>query len=248
MVALMVVALALFLTPVAAIAAGGFSDVGDDNVFKGDIEWLAKSGVTKGCNPPANDKYCPESHVTRGQMAAFLHRMAVNKVVDAKTSLDAGKLDGKDSTAFVQKGEADSVSSSMLMNPAGVAQSIDPDHNPITSTATTIESVSLEAPAAGLVLVQVAYQVVISHANGVSDFCQLALSATAATLPSDVDPDFFVDGAMPTGTLSLMSAASRVYPVTGAGTHTFYFVGKGFGGCQVDDITLSALYVPNAYG
>jgi hypothetical protein len=248
MMALMVVALALFLAPVAAIAAGGFTDVGDDNVFKGDIEWLAKSGVTKGCNPPTNDKYCPDNHVTRGQMAAFMHRLAVNKVVDAKTSMDAGKLDGKDSTAFVQKGEADSVSSSMLANPPGVTQSIDAAHKSLTTTAATIEAVALDAPAAGHVLVQVAYQVVITHVNGQSDFCQLALSSTDATLPSDVDPDFFVDGDIPTGTLSLLSAASRVYPVAGAGTHTFYFVGKGFGGCQVDDIILSALYVPVAYG
>jgi hypothetical protein len=30
--------------------------------------------VTKGCSPPANTKFCPNNHVTRGQMAAFLHR------------------------------------------------------------------------------------------------------------------------------------------------------------------------------
>jgi signal peptidase I len=32
------------------------------------------SAVTKGCNPPTNDKYCPGSVVSRGQMAAFLAR------------------------------------------------------------------------------------------------------------------------------------------------------------------------------
>jgi hypothetical protein len=30
--------------------------------------------VTLGCNPPANDKFCPDDKVTRGQMAAFLTR------------------------------------------------------------------------------------------------------------------------------------------------------------------------------
>ncbi len=43
-------------------------------VFENDIDKLGTAGVTKGCNPPANDKYCPSSVVTRGQMAAFLHR------------------------------------------------------------------------------------------------------------------------------------------------------------------------------
>ncbi len=46
----------------------------DDSIFENDIDRLATAGVTKGCNPPANDRYCPDDVVTRGQMAAFLHR------------------------------------------------------------------------------------------------------------------------------------------------------------------------------
>jgi hypothetical protein len=46
----------------------------DDSIFEADIDRLATAGVTKGCNPPTNDRYCPTNNVTRGQMAAFLHR------------------------------------------------------------------------------------------------------------------------------------------------------------------------------
>ena len=46
----------------------------DDSVFESDIEWMAAAGITKGCNPPVNDRFCPDSVVTRGQMAAFLVR------------------------------------------------------------------------------------------------------------------------------------------------------------------------------
>jgi hypothetical protein len=46
----------------------------DGNTFEADIEWLGATGVTKGCNPPVNDEFCPDDFVTRGQMAAFLHR------------------------------------------------------------------------------------------------------------------------------------------------------------------------------
>ena len=46
----------------------------DDSVFVVDIEWLAAEGITKGCNPPVNDRFCPDDFVTRGQMAAFLTR------------------------------------------------------------------------------------------------------------------------------------------------------------------------------
>jgi hypothetical protein len=43
----------------------------DDSVHQGSIEWLADSGITKGCTPI---QYCPLDTVTRGQMAAFLQR------------------------------------------------------------------------------------------------------------------------------------------------------------------------------
>lgn len=46
----------------------------DGTTFEGDINALAEAGITKGCNPPANTEYCPDGHVTRGQMAAFLRR------------------------------------------------------------------------------------------------------------------------------------------------------------------------------
>jgi len=45
----------------------------DDNgtTFENDINRLAASGITTGCTPTT---YCPKEDVTRGQMAAFLHR------------------------------------------------------------------------------------------------------------------------------------------------------------------------------
>ena len=46
----------------------------DASIFEGDIERLAAVGVTMGCNPPINDRFCPDALVTREQMAAFLHR------------------------------------------------------------------------------------------------------------------------------------------------------------------------------
>ena len=57
----------------AASTTDQFTDLGD-SVFKADIAQLAAAGITKGCNPPDNTKFCPTNSVTRGQMAAFLHR------------------------------------------------------------------------------------------------------------------------------------------------------------------------------
>lgn len=64
------------------VRALGYSDNGGGNLFVDDnghtfenaIDKLATAGVTKGCNPPTNDRFCPDDTVTRGQMAAFLRR------------------------------------------------------------------------------------------------------------------------------------------------------------------------------
>ncbi|MDH4307678.1 MAG: hypothetical protein OEX04_09385 [Acidimicrobiia bacterium] len=55
------------------IGEGRFTD-DDNSVFQEDIEWLAEQGITAGCNPPANTRFCPEDEVSRGAMAAFLNR------------------------------------------------------------------------------------------------------------------------------------------------------------------------------
>jgi hypothetical protein len=56
-----------------AIPGSGFTDIGA-SVFAADIRWIADRGITKGCNPPANSRFCPNDYVTRGQMAAFFTR------------------------------------------------------------------------------------------------------------------------------------------------------------------------------
>jgi hypothetical protein len=44
------------------------------HMFEGAIAQLAYAGITIGCNPPTNNRFCPNSNVTRGEMAAFLVR------------------------------------------------------------------------------------------------------------------------------------------------------------------------------
>jgi hypothetical protein len=68
--------MAAFLTRALGLsgsAADEFVD-DDDSVFENDINALAAAGITRGCNPPDNDRFCPDGNVTRGQMAAFLVR------------------------------------------------------------------------------------------------------------------------------------------------------------------------------
>jgi len=46
----------------------------DDGPFEDAIQALAASGVTRGCNPPTNDRFCGSDPVRRQEMAAFLQR------------------------------------------------------------------------------------------------------------------------------------------------------------------------------
>jgi hypothetical protein len=64
------------------VRAFGLPDLGmhdlfnDDNgsIFEAPIDRLGATGVSKGCNPPDNDEFCPHDYVTREQMAAFISR------------------------------------------------------------------------------------------------------------------------------------------------------------------------------
>jgi hypothetical protein len=56
------------------LTASDFFDDDEGNLHENQINALAYSGITGGCGP---DRYCPSNPVTRGQMAAFLHRAIV---------------------------------------------------------------------------------------------------------------------------------------------------------------------------
>jgi hypothetical protein len=67
------------LTMVAIVVAGvlppGGTFTDDDNsVHEGGIEAIAAKGITLGCNPPFNDRYCPDRELTRAEMVTMLAR------------------------------------------------------------------------------------------------------------------------------------------------------------------------------
>ena len=67
--------MAAFLARSLSLPEGPDAFVDDDgSPFESDINAIAQAGVTAGCNPPANDRYCPDRPVTRAQMAAMLDR------------------------------------------------------------------------------------------------------------------------------------------------------------------------------
>lgn len=69
-------AMAAFLTRALGLPKDSSIDFKDvsDSVFADPIERIASADITTGCNPPYNDRFCPDNNVTRAQMAAFLSR------------------------------------------------------------------------------------------------------------------------------------------------------------------------------
>ncbi|MEX2279255.1 MAG: S-layer homology domain-containing protein [Acidimicrobiia bacterium] len=62
-----------FTIRVAVLDRGRFID--DDGLTaEPDIETIAALGITLGCNPPDNDRFCPADGVSRAQMATFIVR------------------------------------------------------------------------------------------------------------------------------------------------------------------------------
>src|SRR5690606_27086344 len=60
--------------PAEAIVPSGLFIDDDGRTLEADIDALGQSGITRGCNPPANTHFCPTTPVSRGEMAAFLYR------------------------------------------------------------------------------------------------------------------------------------------------------------------------------
>ena len=95
--------MAAFMTRTLGLqmAATDFFTDDDTSIFEDDINAIAAVGITAGCNPPANDNFCPDDPVTRGQMATFLARVL---------GLDMAPMDlFKDDTGSVHEGNINAI-------------------------------------------------------------------------------------------------------------------------------------------
>lgn len=86
------IALAALLPASVVWANHAFPDVAADHEFHADIAWIAQAQVTTG---RADGTYAPAAPVTRGQMAAFLRRVAGHDPA-VPPSVNAAQLGGQD--------------------------------------------------------------------------------------------------------------------------------------------------------
>jgi hypothetical protein len=122
--ALTMIALGVLLAagPGVALAADGASlppggtFLDDDGLpEEGYIEAAVAAGITTGCNPPSNDRFCPDRTLTRAEMATMLVRAL---------DLPASSLD-----AFTDDGNSVHEASINALAAAGITRGCDPPHN-----------------------------------------------------------------------------------------------------------------------
>src|SRR5690606_13609262 len=62
----------IMVVSAAAISATQFTDVPEDHLFHDDIQWMVENNLTTGKD---DGTFGPDEYVTRGQLAAFIHRL-----------------------------------------------------------------------------------------------------------------------------------------------------------------------------
>ncbi|MGH8912736.1 MAG: S8 family serine peptidase [Acidimicrobiia bacterium] len=97
--------MAAFVDRALALATGPNVFTDDDaSEFQPSINALAAAGITRGCNPPVNDHFCPDRLVSRAEMAAFLARaLALTPGPDAFTD-DSASIFQTDIDALASAG------------------------------------------------------------------------------------------------------------------------------------------------
>jgi len=109
---------AFFVRALGLTSTDGATDFTDtaNSTFVNDIARLSAAGITRGCNPPANDEYCPERTLTRGEMAAFFVR-----------ALGLTSTDG--ATDFTDTANSTFVNDIARLSAAGITRGCNPPAN-----------------------------------------------------------------------------------------------------------------------
>ncbi len=92
--------------PLPGVWEGQFWD-DEGSVHEANIDIMYDQGITRGCNPPENDKFCPTRQITRGEIAAFLRRLlALDAVGTDYFADDAESIFQDDINALAEEGIA----------------------------------------------------------------------------------------------------------------------------------------------
>ena len=244
--AALIIAVAVMLViPGIAGATHLFTDVSDGGTHTPGITWVADVGVTTGCGDGST--YCPNDSVSRAQMGTFMYRLSGNDPATAP-SVNADKLDGLDSTAFL--GVSDQATDSALLGGFAAddlvraAYAVAPFGAVVTDGIDdfTILSTAITAPVDGLLIIHASSDV-WNYTND-SGAAGCAIELDGVQVDSSVR-QFQTDAATDGTNREEDCATDTVVPVM-AGDYTIDFV-TAFSPADLtnfDESVLWALFVP----
>ena len=114
----------------------------------------------------------------------------------------------------------------------------------LTTSPATITSITIDAPAAGVVEVSGTAGAWIDKPNATgSSFVRVGLGDAQGALPTP-ESDWTLTSAAPTGYWSTALPVTKTFTVPAAGTYTYHLIGIGSSGANAGAVTLNAHFFP----
>jgi len=142
----------------------------------------------------------------------------------------------------------DAISSFEILDEPGIANYATTVGAGLTASFAPYASQTINAPAAGYVLVMGTADVSPNHTSGVATNITISVSASPTSVPATQNIWLYLPAAMPTSTYHYPVTVSGMFQVS-AGSNTFYLdaeVTNGVG--SIFERNLSIIYIPTAYG
>lgn len=123
----------------------------------------------------------------------------------------------------------------------------------IDSFVSAALSRTISVPGPGYVLAMGNAEVLVGFVNGSDQGVNVGLSDKNNAFYDGIELSMDIPGGRATGSYNLLFSPTMVFPVTAAGSYTFYLVASEDGGqganiVRVSDAQITLLYVPTAYG
>lgn len=147
----------------------------------------------------------------------------------------------------------DAINSSEILNETGAAETATSGATGLTSDPAVIDvidSVTINCPSDGYVLVLATAEVSVSHLTGAVTTSNFGVSAVSSSIPINGDIELRISSTNPTGSNDFPVTVHSIFAAS-AGANTFYFLGdKNFlgGAVFVLDRQLTAVFIPTSYG
>ena len=146
------------------------------------------------------------------------------------------------------------INATEILNETGAAETTTSVGINLTNDAAVIDivnSVTINAPTAGFVLVLASAEVTVNHVNTQNSSIVLGVSDSSTAFNSNTDIEIRIDPDVLSGGFDYPFTSHAIYPVS-AGANTFYFLGSdtmtGGASASVRDRQLSAVFIPTSYG